>query len=112
MDRQSLASRAAPPSRARQRTVTSRANVERWWREFSGQTRRLIRQGHDSGQAVPADAPACVPLSREVFEQDGVSRAEPPGGPIAYDDLHLTSGEENGVLTARSIVPIAEASVG
>src|ERR1700757_3549053 len=30
--------------------------------------------GHDSGQAVPTAAPAGVPLSREVFEQDGVSR--------------------------------------
>jgi hypothetical protein len=50
-------------------------------------------------------------LSREVFEQDGVSRAEPPGGPIADHDLHLASGEENGVLAARRIVPIAETAV-
>src|SRR5438128_9416005 len=71
--------------------------------------RRLIRS---SGQAVPTDAPAGVPLSREVFEQDGVSRAEPPGGPIADRDLHLASGEENGVLAARRIVPIAETAVG
>src|SRR3954451_8509170 len=62
--------------------------------------------------AVPTDAPAGVPLSREVFEQDGVSRAEPPGGPIADHDLHLASGEENGVLAARRIVPIAETAVG
>src|SRR5215471_15548071 len=74
--------------------------------------RRLIRQGHDSGQAVPTDAPAGMPLSREVFEQDGVSRAEPPGGPTADHDLHLASGEENGVLAARRIVPIAETAVG
>jgi hypothetical protein len=51
-------------------------------------------------------------LSREVFEQDGVSRAEPPGGPIADHDLHLASGEENGVLAARRIVPIAERPLG
>src|SRR4051812_25277089 len=74
--------------------------------------RRLIRQGHDSSQAVPTDAPAGVPLSREVFEQDGVSRAEPPSGPIADHDLHLASGEENSVLAARRIVPIAETAVG
>ena len=74
--------------------------------------RRLIRQGHDSGQAVSTDAPAGVPLSREVFEQDSVSRAEPPRGPIADLDLHLASGEENGVLAARRIVPIAETAVG
>ena len=53
-----------------------------------------------------------MPLSREVFEQDGVSRAEPPGGAIADPDLHLSSGEENGVLAARRIVPIAETAVG
>jgi hypothetical protein len=51
-------------------------------------------------------------LSREVFEQDGVSSAEPPGGAIADPDLHLSSGEENGVLAARRIVPIAETAVG
>src|SRR4051794_16076646 len=65
-----------------------------------------------SGQAVPTDASAGVPLSREVFEQDGVSGAEPPGGPVADHDLHLASGEENGVLAARRIVPIAETAVG
>src|SRR6516162_3389375 len=53
-----------------------------------------------------------MPLSREVFEQDGVSGAEPPGGAIADHDLHLPSGEENGVLAARRIVPIAETAVG
>jgi hypothetical protein len=53
-----------------------------------------------------------VPSSREVFEQDGVSGAEPPGGPIADHDLHLASGEENGVLAAWRIVPIAETAVG
>src|SRR6516162_5978372 len=74
--------------------------------------RKLIRQGHDSGQAVPTDAPAGVPLSGEVFEQDGVSRAEPPSGPVSNRDLHLASGEENGVLAARRIVPIAETPVG
>jgi hypothetical protein len=72
----------------------------------------LIRQGHDGGQAVPTDAPAGVPLSRKVFEQDGVSRAEPPSGPIADHDLHLASGEEDGVLPTRRIVPIAETAVG
>jgi hypothetical protein len=51
-------------------------------------------------------------LSREVFEQDGVARAEPPGGPTSDHDLHLASGEENGVLAARRIVPIAETAVG
>jgi hypothetical protein len=53
-----------------------------------------------------------VPLSREAFEQDGVSRAEPPGGPIADHDLHLAFGEENGLLAARRIVPIAETATG
>ena len=32
--------------------------------------------------------------------------------PIADHDLHLASGEENGVLAARRIVPIAETAVG
>jgi hypothetical protein len=63
-------------------------------------------------QAVPTDATAGVPLSREVFEQDGISRAKLPGGPIADHDLHLASGEENGVLAAWRIVPIAETAVG
>jgi len=53
-----------------------------------------------------------MPLSREVFEQDGVSRAEPPGGPIADHDLHLASGEENGVLAARRIVPMLKRPLG
>jgi len=72
----------------------------------------ILAYRHDSGQTVPSDAPAGVPLSREVFEQDGVARAEPPDGPIADHDLHLASGEENGVLAARRIVPIAETAVG
>jgi hypothetical protein len=53
-----------------------------------------------------------VPLPRQVFEQDGVSGAEPPGGAIADHDLHLSAGEKNGVLAARRIVPIAETAVG
>src|SRR5262249_50045014 len=73
---------------------------------------QLIRQGHHSGQAISTDTPTGVPLSREVFEQDGVSRAEPAGGPIADHDLHLASGKENRVLAARRIVPIAETAVG
>src|SRR2546426_6351144 len=36
----------------------------------------------------------------------------PPGGPIADHDLHLASGEENGILATRRIVPIAETAVG
>ena len=40
-----------------------------------------------------------MPLSREVFEQDGVSGAELPGG--AIDDICL--GEENGVLPAGAL---------
>jgi hypothetical protein len=50
-------------------------------------------------------------LSGEVFDQDGVSRAEPPGGAIADYDLHLSSGKENSLLAARRIVPIAEMAV-
>jgi hypothetical protein len=51
-------------------------------------------------------------LSGEVFEQDGVSRAEPPRGSISDHHLHLASGEENRVLAPWRIVPIAETAVG
>ena len=51
-------------------------------------------------------------MSREVFEQDGVSIAEPPGGPIADRDLHLAPGEENGVLATRRIVPSLKRPLG
>jgi hypothetical protein len=47
----------------------------------------VLRADPTRCQAVPTDAPAGVPLSREVFEQDGVSRAEPPSGPISDHDL-------------------------
>jgi hypothetical protein len=51
-------------------------------------------------------------LSGEVFEQDGVSRAEPPGGSISKYDLHLASGEKNRVLAPRRSMPIAETAIG